>query len=129
MPKLTSQKQDFPAWYQDVIDVAGLAEHSQVKGCMVIKPYGYALWEQIQRELDRRIKEAGVQNAYFPLFIPESLLTREKDHVEGFAPECAVITHGGGKKLTEPWWCDPHRKPSCTIHLQNGFRVIVTFPC
>ncbi len=102
MPKLTPQTQDFPAWYQEVVDMAGMAEHSQVKGCMVIKPYGYALWEQIQKELDRRIKDAGVQNAYFPLFIPESLLNREKDHVEGFAPECAVITHGGGKKLAEP---------------------------
>ena len=101
MSKITPQSQDFPKWYQDVVQMADLAEHSTVKGCMVIKPYGYAIWELIQGELDRRIKAAGVQNAYFPLFIPESFLTREKDHVEGFAPECAVVTHGGGKELSE----------------------------
>ncbi len=102
MAKIASQTQDFPKWYQDVVQMADLASHSKIKGCMIIKPYGYAIWENIQKELDRRIKEAGVQNAYFPLFIPESFLTREKDHVEGFAPECAVVTHGGGKKLAEP---------------------------
>lgn len=102
MAQIASQSKDFPAWYQDVVEKADLAQHSMVKGCMVIKPYGYAIWEFIQRELDRRIKEAGVQNAYFPLFIPQSLLTREKDHVEGFAPECAVVTHGGGSELAEP---------------------------
>jgi len=102
MAKIASQSQDFPKWYLDVVQMADLAENSVVKGCMVIKPYGYAIWENIQRELDKRIKAAGVQNAYFPLFIPESFLTREKDHVEGFAPECATVTHGGGKKLAEP---------------------------
>ncbi len=102
MSKLTPQSQDFPKWYQEVVQMADLAEHSLVKGCMVIKPYGYAIWENIQRELDRRIKAAGVQNAYFPLFIPQSLLTREANHVEGFAPECATVTHGGGKELAEP---------------------------
>jgi prolyl-tRNA synthetase len=102
MTQIASQSKDFPAWYQDVVDKAQLAQHSMVKGCMVIKPYGYAIWELVQKELDRRIKEAGVQNAYFPLFIPQSLLTREKDHVEGFAPECAVVTHGGGEALAEP---------------------------
>jgi prolyl-tRNA synthetase len=102
MAKIASQSADFPQWYQDVVQMADLAEHSKIKGCMVIKPYGYAIWENIQKDLDRRIKEAGVQNAYFPLLIPESFLTKEKDHVEGFAPECAVVTHGGGKKLAEP---------------------------
>ena len=102
MTQIASQSKDFPAWYQDVVDKAQLAQHSMVKGCMVIKPYGYAIWELVQKELDRRIKEAGVQNAYFPLLIPQSLLTREKDHVEGFAPECAVVTHGGGEALAEP---------------------------
>lgn len=102
MKKLTSQAQDFAQWYLDVVQMADLADYSKVKGCMVIKPYGYRIWELIQAELDRRIKEAGVQNVYFPLFIPQSLLTREKDHVEGFAPECAVVTHGGGKELAEP---------------------------
>jgi prolyl-tRNA synthetase len=102
MAKIASQEKDFPQWYQDVVDLADLAQHSKVKGCMIIRPYGYAIWENIQRELDRRIKEAGVQNMYFPLFIPQSLLTKEKDHLEGFAPECAVVTHGGGKELGEP---------------------------
>ncbi|MFA5854938.1 MAG: proline--tRNA ligase [Candidatus Gracilibacteria bacterium] len=102
MSKLPTQTQDFSAWYNGVVELADMAEHSCVKGCMVIKPYGYAIWEHIQRELDRRIKEAGVQNLYFPLFIPQSLLKREASHVEGFAPECAVVTHGGGKLLAEP---------------------------
>ena len=81
---------------------AGLADYSPVRGCMVIKPYGYALWELIQKELDSRIKDCGHQNAYFPLFIPESFLKKEAEHVEGFAPECAVVTHAGGQKLEEP---------------------------
>jgi prolyl-tRNA synthetase len=81
---------------------AGLADYSPVRGCMVIKPYGYAIWELIQKELDHRIKECGHENAYFPLFIPESFLKKEAEHVEGFAPECAVVTHAGGEKLEEP---------------------------
>jgi prolyl-tRNA synthetase len=89
-------------WYQNAVLNAELADYSPVKGCMVIKPYGYALWENIQRALDKMIKDTGHQNAYFPLFIPESFLQKEKEHVEGFAPECAVVTHGGGKKLEEP---------------------------
>jgi prolyl-tRNA synthetase len=88
-------------WYQNAVRNAELADYSPVKGCMVIKPYGYALWENIQRALDKMIKDTGHQNAYFPLFIPESFLQKEKEHVEGFAPECAVVTHGGGKKLEE----------------------------
>lgn len=102
MTKIASQKADFPQWYLDVVKEADLADYSKVKGCMIIKPYGYAIWELIQAELDRRIKSADVKNVYFPLFIPESLLNREKEHLEGFAPECAVVTHGGGKKLSEP---------------------------
>lgn len=102
MAKIASQASDFPQWYLDVVDVADLAKHSRVKGCMIIRPYGYAIWENIQRELDRRIKAAGVQNMYFPMFIPQSLLNKEKDHLEGFAPECAVVTHGGGQLLAEP---------------------------
>jgi len=101
MSHLTKQSEDFSKWYLDVIKEADLADYSMVKGCMVIKPYGYALWENISHELDRRIKAADVSNVYFPLFIPESLLNKEKEHVKGFAPECAVVTHGGGKKLSE----------------------------
>lgn len=101
MSRLTPQSEDFSQWYLDVVKEADLADYSKIKGCMVIKPYGYAIWELLQKDLDRRIKEAGVKNVYFPLFIPESFLQKEKEHVEGFAPECAVVTHGGGKELNE----------------------------
>lgn len=98
---LTSQKQDFAKWYNEIVLQAGLAEHSPIKGSMVIKPYGYALWENIQRAMDVEIKRMGVDNVYFPLFIPESFLKREAEHIEGFAPEVAWVTHGGKKKLQE----------------------------
>jgi len=98
---ITSMNEDFAQWYTDVVKKAELIDYSNVKGCMVIKPAGYALWENIQRELDRRFKETGVENVYMPMFIPESLLQREKDHVEGFAPEVAWVTHGGLNPLQE----------------------------
>ncbi len=100
--KVTKQEEDYSKWYHDIVLKAELADYSPVKGCMVIRPNGYAIWEKIQQTLDRMIKETGHQNAYFPLFIPESFLKKEKEHVEGFAPECAVVTHGGGKLLEEP---------------------------
>lgn len=100
--RITPRAEDYSQWYLDVIAAADLAEHSPVKGCMVIKPHGYAIWEMIQKDLDARFKAAGVENAYFPLFIPQSFLSREADHVEGFAPEVATVTHAGGKKLEEP---------------------------
>ncbi|MBK8230331.1 MAG: proline--tRNA ligase [Candidatus Eisenbacteria bacterium] len=99
---ITPREKDFSQWYLDVIKVAELADHSPVRGCMVIRPNGYAIWEKIQAGLDRRIKETGHQNAYFPLFIPESFLKKEAQHVEGFSPELAVVTIGGGKTLEEP---------------------------
>ncbi|MFE7131318.1 proline--tRNA ligase [Streptomyces sp. NPDC057638] len=99
---LTPQGDDFPRWYQDLISKAELADNGPVRGTMVIRPYGYGLWERMQQEMDARIKAAGAQNAYFPLLIPQSYLTREAEHVEGFAPELAVVTHGGGKELEEP---------------------------
>ncbi len=99
---LTPQAEDFPRWYQDVVAKAELADNGPVRGTMVIRPYGYAIWERMQADMDRRIKEAGARNAYFPLFIPESYLTREVEHVEGFSPELAVVTHAGGKQLEEP---------------------------
>ena len=105
--KLTTRADNYPQWYQEVIKAADLAEHAPVKGCMVIKPYGYAIWENIQRELDDRIKATGHVNAYFPLFVPESFMTREAKHVEGFSPECAVVTHAGGSKLEEPLYVRP----------------------
>ena len=102
VPVLTPQSDDFPKWYQDVVAKAEMAENGPVRGTMVIRPYGYAIWERMQRELDDRIKAAGAANAYFPLFIPESYLKREAQHVEGFSPELAVVTHAGGKELEEP---------------------------
>ena len=98
---ITSMSEDFAQWYTDVVVKADLIAYSSVKGCMIIKPDGYAIWENIQHELDRRFKETGVQNVYMPMFIPESLLQVEKDHVEGFAPEVAWVTHGGLNELQE----------------------------
>ncbi|MBQ9768401.1 MAG: proline--tRNA ligase [Lachnospiraceae bacterium] len=98
---ITSMEEDFAQWYTDIVKKAELVEYSGIKGCMIIRPSGYAIWELIQKELDRRFKETGVENVYMPMFIPESLLNKEKDHVEGFAPEVAWVTHGGGEKLQE----------------------------
>ena len=100
--KLPTQQDDFPAWYVEVVRRAEMAEHGPAKGSMIIKPHGYAIWEHTQRALDDRIKATGHENVYFPLLIPMSLLEREADHVEGFAPQVAVVTHGGGEKLEEP---------------------------
>ncbi|HEX3049967.1 MAG TPA: proline--tRNA ligase [Aggregatilineaceae bacterium] len=99
---VTPQSEDFSRWYTDVVQKADLADYSPVRGCMIIKPYGYELWEGVKSGLDYRFKETGHQNAYFPLFIPESFLKKEAEHVEGFAPELAVVTIGGGKVLEEP---------------------------
>src|SRR2546426_3545235 len=99
--EITPRSQDFSQWYLDVVRRAELADYTPVKGCMVIRPYGYAMWEQIQQALDSRIKATGHVNAYFPLFIPESLLNKEAEHVEGFAPQVAYVTHGGGEELEE----------------------------
>ena len=98
---ITSRDVDFAKWYTDIVKKAELADYSGVKGCMVIRPYGYAIWENMQQDMDRRFKKTGHENVYMPMFIPESLLQKEKDHVEGFAPECAWVTVGGSEKLTE----------------------------
>ncbi len=98
---ITSRAEDYSRWYTDVVQRADLADYAPVRGCMIIKPYGYALWENIQQALDSRFKATGHQNAYFPLFIPESFLNKEKEHVEGFSPELAVVTIGGGEELQE----------------------------
>jgi prolyl-tRNA synthetase len=98
---LTSQNEDFSKWYNEIVQKADLADYSPVRGCMVIKPYGYTLWEHIHEQLDRRFKATGHVNAYFPLFIPESFLQKEAEHVEGFSPELAVVTIGGGNELEE----------------------------
>ena len=99
--KITSRDTDFAQWYTDIVKNADLADYSSVKGCMIIRPYGYAIWENIQRIMDTKFKETGHENVYMPMFIPEGLLNKEKDHVEGFAPEVAWVTHGGSEKLTE----------------------------
>jgi prolyl-tRNA synthetase len=99
---LTPQGKDFPQWFQDVVARAELAENGPARGSMVIRPWGYAIWEHMQADMDRRIKATGAQNAYFPLFIPMSYLEKEAEHVEGFSPELAVVTHGGGERLAEP---------------------------
>ena len=98
---ITDMEQDFPQWYTDVVLKADLANYSSIKGCMIIRPYGYAIWELIQKTLDAKFKETGHENVYMPMLIPESLLQKEKDHVEGFAPEVAWVTHGGETELTE----------------------------
>lgn len=99
---LTSRADDFPRWYQEILEKAQLADNGPVRGTMVIRPYGYSLWERIQSEIDTRIKRAGAENVYLPLLIPENYLQREAAHVEGFSPELAVVTHAGGKELAEP---------------------------
>jgi len=105
--KITPRDKDYNQWYLDVIQAAELADYAPVKGCMVIRPNGYAIWENVQRILDDMFKNTGHVNAYFPLLIPESFMKKEAEHVEGFAPECAVVTHGGGRQLEEPLYIRP----------------------
>ncbi len=105
--RMTTREQDFSAWYLDIIQHAKLADYSPVKGCMVIRPNGYAIWEKIQKTLDGMFKDTGHSNAYFPLLIPESFIKREAEHVEGFAPELAVVTRAGGKELEESYVVRP----------------------
>ena len=102
MAKITKRSEDYSQWYIDIVTRAEMADYAPVKGCMVIRPWGYAIWERMQRALDDMFKDTGHSNCYFPLLIPQSFLEKEAEHVEGFAPECAVITHGGGKLLDEP---------------------------
>ena len=99
--QIASRQENFPQWYTDVVLKTDMMDYSEVRGCMVIKPYGYRVWELIQQDLDGKFKATGHQNAYFPMFIPESLLKKEAEHVEGFAPEVAWVTHGGDELLTE----------------------------
>jgi prolyl-tRNA synthetase len=99
--EITAMDVDFAQWYTDIVKKADLVDYSSVRGCMIIRPYGYAIWEDIQKKLDTHFKETGHENVYMPLFIPESLLQKEKDHIEGFAPEVAWVTHGGNEELTE----------------------------
>ncbi|MBQ7835697.1 MAG: proline--tRNA ligase [Clostridia bacterium] len=117
--QITSMDEDFAKWYTDICKKADLIDYSSVKGCMIIRPYGYAIWELIQANLDRRFKELGHENVYMPMFIPESLLQREKDHVEGFAPEVAWVTHGGSEPLTERLCVRPTSETLFCEHYKN----------
>lgn len=116
---ITSMDEDFAQWYTDVVTKADLVDYSSVRGSMIIRPYGYALWENIKGALDRRIKETGHENVYMPLFIPESLLEKEKDHIEGFAPEVAWVTHGGSEELTERLCVRPTSEVLFCEHYKN----------
>ena len=116
---ITSMDEDFAKWYTDIVKKADLIDYSSVKGCMIIRPYGYAIWENIQKILDTRFKETGVENVYMPMFIPESLLTKEKEHVEGFAPEVAWVTHGGSERLAERLCVRPTSETLFCEHFAN----------
>lgn len=117
--QITSMDEDFAKWYTDIVKKADLIDYSSVKGCMIIRPYGYAIWENIQKILDARFKETGVENVYMPMFIPESLLNKEKDHVEGFAPEVAWVTHGGSERLAERLCVRPTSETLFCEHYAN----------
>lgn len=116
---ITSRDVDFAQWYTDIVKKADLIDYSSVKGCMIIRPYGYAIWENIQNLLNKRFKDTGHENVYMPMFIPESLLNKEKDHVEGFAPEVAWVTHGGSEKLTERLCVRPTSETLFCEHYSN----------
>ncbi|MCQ2432512.1 MAG: proline--tRNA ligase [Clostridia bacterium] len=120
--QITSMDEDFVQWYTDIVTKADLVDYSSVKGCMIIRPYGYAIWENIQAILDKKFKELGHENVYMPMFIPESLLQREKDHVEGFAPECAWVTHGGSEPLAEKLCVRPTSETLFCEHYANIIR-------
>lgn len=125
---ITSMEEDFSKWYTDIVKKAELMDYSSVKGCMVIEPYGYAIWENIQKDLDARFKKVGVQNVYMPMFIPESLLQREKDHVDGFAPEIAWVTQGGEEKLSERLCVRPTSEVLFCEHYQKVIRSYRDLP-
>ncbi len=126
--EITSMNDDFAQWYTDVIKKAELVDYSSVRGCMVIKPYGYAIWENLQKALDTRFKATGHENVYMPMFIPESLLLKEKEHVEGFAPEVAWVTHGGDEKLTERLCVRPTSETLFCEHYSNSIQSYRDLP-
>ncbi len=126
--QITSMDEDFAKWYTDICTKADLIDYSSVKGCMIIRPYGYAIWENIQANLDKRFKALGHENVYMPMFIPESLLQKEKDHVEGFAPEVAWVTHGGSEKLQERMCVRPTSETLFCEHYANIIRSYRDLP-
>ena len=117
--EITSMEEDFAKWYTDIVKKAELMDYSSVRGCMIIEPYGYAIWENIQKILDSEFKKLGHENVSMPMFIPESLLQKEKDHVEGFAPEVAWVTHGGNEKLQERLCVRPTSETLFCDHYAN----------
>ena len=140
--KITSRSKDYSQWYLDIVQHAGMAENSDVRGCMVIKPHGYAIWEKMQRALDRMFKDTGHVNAYFPLFIPKSFLAKEEEMAEGFAKECAVVTHhrlksvparasgrSGGSKLEEPLIVRPTSETIIWTRTRTGSRATAICRC
>ena len=126
--EITPMGEDFARWYTDIIKKAQLCDYSGVRGCMVIQPYGYAIWENIQKGLDSRFKKTGVENVYMPMFIPESLLQKEKDHVEGFAPEVAWVTQGGTEKLPERLCVRPTSETLFCEHYAGAVRSYRDLP-
>ena len=126
--QITSMDEDFAKWYTDIVKKADLIDYSSVKGCMIIRPYGYAIWENIQKLLDKRFKDTGHENVYMPMFIPESLLNKEKDHVEGFAPEVAWVTMGGSERLTERLCVRPTSETLFCEHYANIIRSYRDLP-
>ena len=126
--QITSMEDDFAQWYTDIVKKADLIDYSSVKGCMIFRPYGYAIWENIQKILDAKFKETGHQNVYMPMFIPESLLNKEKDHVEGFAPEVAWVTHGGSEPLQERMCVRPTSETLFCEHYSNIIRSYRDLP-
>lgn len=121
---ITSMEEDFAQWYTDIVKKAELVDYATVKGCMIVRPYGYAIWENIQKDLDTRFKETGHENVYMPMFIPESLLQKEKEHVEGFAPEVAWVTHFGEEKLTEKLCVRP---TSETLFCEHYAKIVQSY--
>ncbi len=126
--QITSMEEDFAKWYTDIVKKADLIDYSSVKGCMIFRPYGYAIWENIQKILDARFKETGHQNVYMPMFIPESLLNKEKEHVEGFAPEVAWVTHGGSEPLQERMCVRPTSETLFCEHYANVIKSYRDLP-
>ena len=126
--QITSMEEDFAKWYTDIVKKADLIDYSSVKGCMIFRPYGYAIWENIQKILDAKFKETGHQNVYMPMFIPESLLNKEKDHVEGFAPEVAWVTYGGSEPLQERMCVRPTSETLFCEHYANIIRSYRDLP-
>lgn len=125
---ITSMEEDFAQWYTDIVKKADLIDYSSVRGCMILKPYGYSIWENIQKQLDKKFKETNHENVYMPLLIPESLLQKEKDHVEGFAPEVAWVTHGGESKLTERLCIRPTSETLFCEHYSNTIQSYRDLP-